>query len=62
MTSPLRDLIDSYNPTDPIDRAFTIPSSWYTNNDLYNLELKTVFTNSWQLAGGLINLKDPVSL
>ena len=59
MTNQLRDLIDSYNPTDPIDRAFTIPSSWYTNNDLYNLELETVFTNSWQLAARIDQLERP---
>jgi len=59
MTNQLRDLIDSYNPTDPIDRAFTIPSSWYTNIDLYNLELQTVFTNSWQLAARIDQLERP---
>ena len=36
-------LIDSYNADAPLDKAFTIPSSWYTNKDLYDLELKTVF-------------------
>jgi choline monooxygenase len=59
MTNQLRDLIDSYNPNDPIDRAFTIPSSWYTNIDLYNLELQTVFTNSWQLAARIDQLERP---
>ena len=59
MTNQLRDLIDSYIPTDPIDHAFTIPSSWYTNNDLYNLELETVFTNSWQLAARIDQLERP---
>ena len=59
MTSQLRDLIDSYNPNDPIDRAFTIPSSWYTNIDLYSLELQTVFTNSWQLAARIDQLERP---
>jgi choline monooxygenase len=59
MTNQLRDLIDSYNPNDPIDRAFTIPSSWYTNRDLYNLELQTVFTNSWQLAARIDQLERP---
>ena len=59
MTNQLRDLIDSYNPTDPIDRAFTIPSPWYTNIDLYSLELQTVFTNSWQLAARIDQLERP---
>ena len=59
MTNQLRDLIVSYNPNDPIDRAFTIPSSWYTNIDLYSLELQTVFTNSWQLAARIDQLERP---
>ena len=44
------DLIDSYNPNDPLDQASTIPSSWYTNQDLYERELQTVFSNTWQYA------------
>ena len=59
MTNQLRDLIVSYNPNDPIDRAFTIPSPWYTNIDLYSLELQTVFTNSWQLAARIDQLERP---
>ncbi len=50
MIPTLKALIDSYNPNDPLDHAFTIPSTWYTNKDLYDLELKTVFTNSWHYA------------
>src|SRR6185295_16360518 len=59
MTANLRALINSYNPSDPIDHAFTIPSSWYTNKDLYELELQTVFTNSWQLAARRDQLEQP---
>ena len=55
----LRDLIDAYQPTDPLDHAFTIPSSWYTSKDLYDLELQTVFTNSWQLAARRDQLEQP---
>jgi len=46
----LQQVIDSYDPTAPLDHAFTIPSSWYTNKDLYELELKTVFARTWQYA------------
>ena len=55
----LRDLIDAYQPNDPLDHAFTIPSSWYTNKDLYELELQTVFTTSWQLAARRDQLEQP---
>ena len=46
----LQDIIRSYDPQQSLDRASTIPSSWYTNKDLYDLELKSVFSNTWQLA------------
>src|SRR4030095_16351480 len=46
----LKKIISDYNPQLPLGPTSTIPSSWYTNTDLYNLELKTVFAKSWQLA------------
>ncbi len=51
MNKPLAEIIDSYNPAAPLDRASTIPASWYTNQDLYNLELETLFSRSWQVLG-----------
>jgi phenylpropionate dioxygenase-like ring-hydroxylating dioxygenase large terminal subunit len=59
MLSNIRQLIESYNPDASLDRAFTIPSSWYTNKDLYDLELKTVFSNSWQFAARTDQLQRP---
>jgi choline monooxygenase len=51
MKFPLNEIIGQYDPNLPLDRASTIPSSWYTNKDFYELELKAVFSRSWQLAG-----------
>ncbi len=59
MTTPLPELINSYNPNLPLEEAFTIPASWYTNQDLYDLEMQTVFADSWQLAGRLDQVKKP---
>ncbi|PYS70464.1 MAG: (2Fe-2S)-binding protein [Acidobacteria bacterium] len=59
MKDDLSRLIESYNPCSTLDRAFTIPSSWYTNNDLYNLELKTVFSSSWHYAARRDQLEQP---
>ncbi|CAN5605107.1 aromatic ring-hydroxylating dioxygenase subunit alpha [soil metagenome] len=59
MTPSLLDIIDSYNPNAPLDEALTIPAPWYTDQDLYNLELQTVFANSWQLAGRVDQLREP---
>jgi phenylpropionate dioxygenase-like ring-hydroxylating dioxygenase large terminal subunit len=51
MTDHLKEIINQYDPTATLDHASTIPSSWYTDKDFYDLELKTVFSQSWQLAG-----------
>ncbi len=53
MTKDLKEIIGDYKPDLPLDHASTIPSSWYTNQELYNLEIRAVFGNSWQLAGRL---------
>src|SRR5215510_11098930 len=59
MKSNLRELIDSYDASASLDNAFTIPSSWYTNADLFQLELSTVFSKSWQFAGRIDQLTRP---
>jgi choline monooxygenase len=43
-----KEIIDSYNASAALAEASTIPASWYTDERLYDLELQTVFTNSWQ--------------
>ncbi|HEX3283000.1 MAG TPA: aromatic ring-hydroxylating dioxygenase subunit alpha [Pyrinomonadaceae bacterium] len=48
MNSSLEQILDSYDPNASLDRAFTIPASWYTNEELYELELRNVFAQSWQ--------------
>jgi choline monooxygenase len=46
----LRDTIDSYNPAAPLAEASTIPASWYLDADVAELERRTVFSRSWQVA------------
>jgi choline monooxygenase len=53
MNSDLKEVLEDYDPDLSLDHASTIPSSWYTNKDLYDLELETVFSRSWQLAARL---------
>jgi choline monooxygenase len=55
----LQSIIESYNPTASLDHAYTIPASWYINEGLYDLELKTVFSNNWLLAGRRDQLQKP---
>ncbi len=59
MNTSLKQLIDRYDPSLPLDHASTIPASWYTNKDLHDLELETVFSNSWQLAARRDQLTEP---
>jgi choline monooxygenase len=48
--SNLRQLVAAYDPGASLDHAFTIPAPWYTNKELYELELQTVFSSSWHFA------------
>ena len=59
MSSGLHEIIDEYDASASLDRAFTIPSSWYVDQNLYELELKTVFSNTWQLAARLDQVSQP---
>jgi choline monooxygenase len=57
MPRTLSDLIDSYKRDAPIGHASTIPASWYTDARLLELERRTVFGRSWQLAGRAAQLQ-----
>ncbi len=59
MKPSLLEIIDSYNPNAPLEEALTIPAEWYTDQNLYNLELQTVFANSWQPAARVDQLREP---
>ena len=50
-------IVNDYDPNLALERAFTIPSSWYVDKNLYELELKTVFSNTWQLAARVDQLQ-----
>ena len=45
---PLDAIIDSYDPNVSLDKASTIPAPWYTDERVYELELRTAFAGSWQ--------------
>ena len=55
----LSELVDSYDPNAPLEQAATIPSSWYTDQRIYDLELQTVFARSWQMIGLAERLTEP---
>ena len=45
------DLLNLYNPNDPLDHAWTIPSPWYFDPDIHELEQQSVFAKTWQVVG-----------
>jgi choline monooxygenase len=59
MNDRLKTIIEQYDPNLPLNSASTIPSSWYIDKDFYDHELKTVFSQSWQLAARADQLTEP---
>ncbi|MDQ2855721.1 MAG: Rieske 2Fe-2S domain-containing protein [Acidobacteriota bacterium] len=55
----LKQVIESYDSSASIENAWTIPAPWYTDKQLYDLELKTVFARSWQFAARADQLSEP---
>ena len=43
----------------PLEKAYTIPASWYTRADVHEFEQRRVFSGSWQLVGEASSLKSP---
>lgn len=50
-------IIDSYDPSAPLERASTIPAAWYTDQSVFELEQRTVFSRSWQVAARVDQLQ-----
>ncbi|HYN86526.1 MAG TPA: aromatic ring-hydroxylating dioxygenase subunit alpha [Pyrinomonadaceae bacterium] len=50
MNPSLREIVDSYDAGAPLEEAWTIPASWYTDARLYELERRAVFGRAWHLA------------
>ena len=43
MERSVRDILNLYNPNDPLDHAWTIPSPWYFDPRVGILEEQSVF-------------------
>ncbi len=47
----VRDVLNLYNPADPLEKAFTIPAPWYFDKRIEELERSSVFAANWQMVG-----------
>jgi len=48
--SSLKEIINNYSPNASLAQASTIPSTWYTDERIFELEKQTVFSRSWHFA------------
>jgi len=55
----IRDILNLYNPADPLEKAWTIPAPWYFDPRITRLERDSVFASNWQVVGRLDQVKDP---
>src|SRR6266704_6715407 len=59
MNPSLDEIIDKYDPDSELAEAWTIPATWYTNQELSALEVQSVFARSWQIAGRIDQIEEP---
>lgn len=52
-------LTGAYDPRRPLERATTIPSAWYTDAAMLELERRTAFSRSWLWAGRGDQVREP---
>jgi choline monooxygenase len=55
----VRDVLDLYNPADPLEKAWTIPAPWYFDPRIAQWERQGVFASNWQAVGRLDQVKEP---
>src|SRR6266571_689731 len=58
MQRNVRDILNLYNPQDPLDHAWTIPSPWYFDPGIHELERQSLFAKSWQAVGRADQVRD----
>lgn len=51
MSGTLQSLLAEFDPELPLERAKTIPNTWYTSREIARLERDAVFARTWQVVG-----------
>jgi len=54
----VRDILDLYNPANPLERASTIQAPWYRDPRIAELEQASVFGATWQVVGRVDQARD----
>jgi choline monooxygenase len=55
----ISDLLNLYNPANPLEKAWTIPAPWYFDTRIEQLERDSVFAANWQVVGRLDQVREP---
>ncbi len=55
----VREILNLYNPVNPLENASTIPAPWYFDPRIAQLERDSVFASNWQVVGRLDQVKEP---
>jgi choline monooxygenase len=58
MERSVRDIVNLYNPYDPLEEAWTIPAPWYFDPRIAELERASVFSGTWQVVGRTDQVRD----
>jgi choline monooxygenase len=59
MSRDVRSLLELYNPNNPLDHASTIPSPWYFDEGIAELENSAVSGKTWQAVGRADQVQKP---
>jgi choline monooxygenase len=54
----VRDVLNLYNPGNPLEKAYTIPAPWYFDERIGQLERNSVFAANWQVVGRVDQVKE----
>jgi choline monooxygenase len=61
MAEDSRGTTASFDPALPLERAHTIPSAWYLDAKIHEVERRAVFGNTWQAVGRVDQVSSPGS-
>lgn len=59
MKPSVTELLAQYQPNLPLEEASTIPASWYVDERILDLEKKSTFSRTWQLAARVDQVREP---